>query len=318
MDWKQKLLEAHAHDERAWRLSLALRAHLRERIGDRGAGQAVLVAPGDSGQIAIVDERGELLVEAPESSIRMYGSFRSQDSRLARPVRDSRSASVRGRMAMEFRRRLASLSIVADRRPAVEAAVAAADATYWAFAALMVPRVRAALPHSEDAEQELLLRAYQLAMRVDPFLENVAYQARAYARRGLVPLGLRVAFGDSADAQPRELPDVLVSPLPTPEERVQASEEAQRGLIAAGFKPVGAAAHLARQQGLSELDIASRLDITPRRLRAVSSQHLPAMRFRRCAMARCRRLVGSSGRRGLCQRCLRRERRERLAATGAK
>lgn len=222
---------------------------------------------------------------------------------------------------MEFRRRLHSLRVTCERQPAVQAALAAADAVYWAFAPLLVPSIRPSLPCAEDAEQELLLRAYQLAMRVDPFAENLVIQARGYAKRGLVPLGLRVAMDTRPEVVPLESLVEVSSELPTPEGRVQASEEAQLALVEGGLEPLAAAVHIARQQGLRDDELAERIGMAPDALRVAHGQCkvvLPARRYRRCEAPACRRVVGQSGRRGLCQQCYRRSRRTRLLAASAK
>ena len=309
MDWKQRLLEAHAHDERAWRLSLAVRGRLRRDWGTFAEGGSVLVAPGTNG-LAVVGGQGEVLVEGlPVEAVRRFGGFWSEQARLSGPVRDARTASVRGRLAMEFRRRLRDLRVTCERLPAVREALAAADAVYWAFAPLLVPSVRPTMPCAEDAEQELLLRSYQLSMRVDPHAENLVFQARGYARRGLVPLGLRVGLDTRPELVPLESLVELGSEGPTPEDRVQASEEAQLSLAEDGLQPLAAAVHIARLHGLRDDELAERIGMTTEALREAHGSCrvvLPSKRYRRCAAPSCRRVVGQSGRRGLCQRCYRR------------
>ena len=309
MDWKQKLLEAHAHDERAWRLSLAVRGRLRCGWGAFVEDESVLVAPGTGG-LVVLSERGDVVTcGMPWDAVRRFGGFWSEEPRLSRPVRDARSASQRGRMAMEFRRRLPDLHVTCERLPLVRQALAAADAVYWAFAPLLVPSVRPTMPCAEDAEQELLLRSYQLAMRVDPHAENLIVQARGYARRGLVPLGLRVGLDTRPEVVPLESLVEVSSGEPTPEERVQASEEAQLSFFDDGLEPLAAAVHIARLHGLRDDELAERIGMSVEDLREAHGQCrvvLPSKRYRRCASPRCRRVVGQSGRRGLCQRCYRR------------
>ena len=149
---------------------------------------------------------------------------------------------------------------------------------------------------------EVLIKGFRLAPRITPHAKDLLNQARGLARRSFFRLGTRIARDERWEFS--TLADELAPPAPrTPEERVGASIDAQRGLRDCGMPGLAAAIRLARSGGLGEDELRERLGVTPEAVEAALRGGLRPKRYNTCGGAGCRRKVGFHGRRGLCRRC---------------
>lgn len=297
------LLEAHDQDRRAWRLAVAVDADV-DPASPEHPGATLSVAPGAGTQMDIVGPEGECLGPAPRARwLRLGNSFCERAPKPMPPATDHPSASNRGRMALALREVLDLLSLPTVRLTSVRRLLSAADATYWALASAIAPRIRPDLPCSQDAAQDVLIRCFRLAPRINPHAKDLLNQARGLARRSFFRVGNRIARDERWEFSYPDPADFLPAPPLTPEERVGASIDAQRGLRAAGMPSLPAAVRLARAGGLDGSEVCQRLGETPRAIEASLRDGLRPTRYNPCGAAGCRRKVGWHGRRGLCRRC---------------
>jgi hypothetical protein len=303
MNWKNLLLEAHALDRRAWRLAVAVGADV-DLSAPTHAGASIWVAPGLGGELESVAPDGSTAGTAPERRwLRLAATFCDRAPKPMPPAADHPSASDRGRMALALRDTLELFGLAERRLLRVRVLLAAADATYWKLASAIAPRIRPDLPCSDDARQEVLIKCFRLAPRVNPHATDLLNQARGLARRSFFRLGTRIARDERWEFSYPEPGDLVPAPPRTPEERVGASIDAQRGLRECGMPSLPAAIRLARAGGLSEEELCRRLGETPAAVRAGLRGGLRPKRYNTCGAAGCRRKVGFHGRRGLCRRC---------------
>ena len=302
MNWKNLLLEAHAKDRRAWRLAVAVDADVDPNAPEHG-GSTLSVAPRLGTGLDIVAPDGSTPGPAPDRRwLSLASTFCDRAPKPMPPAADHPSASDRGRMALALRDALEFFGLPAPRLLRVRTLLAAADATYWQLASAIAPRLRPDLPCSEDAAQEVLIKCFRLAPRINPHAKDLLNQARGLARRSFFRLGTRIARDERWEFS--TLADELAPPAPrTPEERVGASIDAQRGLRDCGMPGLAAAIRLARSGGLGEDELRERLGVTPEAVEAALRGGLRPKRYNTCSASGCRRKVGFHGRRGLCRRC---------------